>query len=234
MYNARMPAKRTPVSRFGLQPPQLPKPVFADALPGVTLADHAEYSGLVLAGCSLADQAAQKVCFDQALLKRVNFGRTRLPGLQASDMRLEACDLSGAQWEKARLRRVELVGCRLVGAKLLDATFEDVLLDHCEADLALFWSASFKVARFERCRLREASFLKAQLPGVVFRDCDLSHADLREARLAGADFRRSVIDGLQVSLPDLRGVIIDPTQATAVAALAGLILRDDDEPPAPA
>ena len=224
-----MPTKRPPVSRFGIQPPQLPKPIYAEALPGGQLAAHAEYTELALSGCSFAEQAAQNVCFDQVHFKRVNLSGTRLPGVQASDMRLEACDLSGAQWEKARLRRVELVGCRLVGAKLLDASLEDVLFKNCEGDLALFWSANFKLTRFEGCRLREASFIKANLAGVVFHDCDLSRADLREARLPGVDLRRSVIDSLQVGLPELMGVIIDSTQAVGVVGLAGLIIRDEDE-----
>jgi uncharacterized protein YjbI with pentapeptide repeats len=227
-----MPIKPRSVSKSGLQPPQLPKAAFADALPGEKLADHAQYTELAVSGCSLVEQAAQQVLFEQVLFRRVNLSRTRLPGVEWRDVRLEACDLSGVEWEKARLRRVELIGCRLVGAKLLDASLEDVLIRNCEGDLALFWSAAFKVARFEHSRLREASFIKADLAGVVFRDCDLSQADLREAKLAGADLRRSIIGGLQVGLRELQGVIIDPTQTAYVASLAGLVIRDEEDPDA--
>jgi uncharacterized protein YjbI with pentapeptide repeats len=224
-----MPPKPRPSLKTGLQPPQLPKLAYAEELPGEKLLDQAQYTQLALSGGTFAEQSAQQILFEQAVFKRVNFSRTRLPRVEWRDARLEACDLSGVEWEKARLRRVELIGCRLVGAKLLDAGLEDVLIRNCVGDLALFWSAIFKVARFEHSRLREASFVKADLTGVIFRDCDLSRADLREAKLAGADFRQSVIGGMQVGLRELQGVVIDPTQTAYVAGLAGLVIRDAED-----
>jgi uncharacterized protein YjbI with pentapeptide repeats len=203
-----------------------------ETLPGEKLESGEHYQGFVLTGGHYPGQEAPKVQFDQVHLKRVDLSRTRLPGVQWCDARLEGCDLSGVNWEKARLRRVELIGCRLVGAPLLDAQLDDVLFRDCQVELALFWSALCWRVRFEQSRLREAAFIKADLSGVVFEGCDLERADLREALLAGADLRRSILNGMQVGLRELRGAIIDSTQAIYVASLTGVVIRDDHDPAA--
>jgi hypothetical protein len=51
----------------------------------------------------------------------------------------------------------------------------------------------------------------------------LSHAC--RAKVAGADFRGSQVEGLRVEGCDLRGVVIDPTQAVVFAGLLGLVVR---------
>ncbi len=208
-------------------PPQWPRLDSVEALPGAKIESGEHYLALALTGGRYAGQEAQRVLFDQVHLKRVDLSRTRLPEVQWCDARLEGCDLSGVDWEKARLRRVELIGCRLVGARLLDAELDDVLLRECQGDLALFWSTVCRRVRFEQVRLREASFLKASLPGVVFQGCDLERADLREAELTCADLRRSNLNGMQVGLRELHGAIIDSSQAVYVASLAGVVIRDD-------
>jgi uncharacterized protein YjbI with pentapeptide repeats len=202
-------------TRAGLLPPQWPKLDSVETLPGEQLASGEQYLGLALTGGKYAGQAAQRVLFEQVLLKRVDLSRTRLPGVQWNDARLEGCDLSGVDWEKARLRRVEFIGCRLVGARLLDAQLDDVLFRDCQGELALFWSVICRHVRFEQAHLREASFAKADLSGVVFQDCDLYRANL---------------NGLQVGLRELHGAIIDSTQAIYVASLTGVVIRDDHDP----
>jgi uncharacterized protein YjbI with pentapeptide repeats len=215
-----------------LQPPQWPKLDSVETLPGEQLASGEHYLGLALTSSHYPGQTARGVLFDQVHFKRVDLSRTRLPSVQWCDARLEGCDLSSVDWEKARLRRVEFIGCRLVGARLLDGQFDDVLFRDCQSELALFWSATCRRVRFEQTRLRETSFAKANLSGVVFQNCDLEQADLRETELLGADLRHSRLNGLQVGLPELRGAIIDSTQAVYVASLTGVVIRDDNEPAA--
>jgi uncharacterized protein YjbI with pentapeptide repeats len=68
------------------------------------------------------------------------------------------------------------------------------------------------------------------LAGVVFRNCDLTNADLRNTTLRGTDLRGSTLTGMQVGAKELRGAIIDPTQAVHLARLLGVTVRalDDD------
>jgi uncharacterized protein YjbI with pentapeptide repeats len=214
--------------RRDVQSPHLPKRLTAATLRD--LEDYAEYASLTADGRDFSSQAAGHVVFEQVLLRRAVFNRTRLTQLRMLDARFEACDLSGADWEKARLRRVELAGSRLMGIQLLEAQLDDARFKDCNLEGAVFASAKFKAARFEDCVLRECSFEGADLSGVVFARCDLTDADLRESKLAGADLRGSILNGVRVGAKELAGAIISPTQAVQVASLLGVSVKDDDEP----
>jgi uncharacterized protein YjbI with pentapeptide repeats len=213
-------------TKHGIQTPRLPKNLGAEVI--ATLEDHAEYFAVSISGGELAKQVAATVIFEQVQLRRVNFTQSRLPKLRLLDVLFENCDLTGAIWEQARLQRVTFNGCRLMGAQLLEARCEDVVFHDCTLESAIFASATFKAARFENCTLREVVFTEADLTNVVFQRCDLTHADLRGSKLAGADFRSSIINGMQVGAPELKGAIIDPTQAVQVVNLLGVSVKEQD------
>jgi uncharacterized protein YjbI with pentapeptide repeats len=211
-----------------IAPPQLPGSL-TEATQLDPLADQSSYSRQALLDCDFSYQEADDVLFEQVSCKRVSFNHTSLTLAQLFDVRLDSCDLAGAEWAKAHLRRVELSGCRLVGARLSDSSLEDVQIVRCNAELLRCWASSFKGARFEQCVLREASFDGSDLSGVVFRGCDLSKADLRNTKLKGADLRGSTIDGMQVGIKDLQGAIVTASQAVQLAGLLGVTVREEDE-----
>ena len=229
--------KRT--SRKILQKPKLPKRLTAGAAP--VLADDGDYSGIELTGCRLTEPAAKRLLFETVSFRRAVFGPSRHAKPRFTDCRLEGCDLSGVDWEKARFRRVEFLDCRAIGAQLPGAVCDDVLFRGCNLERSLFLSAAFRTARFEDCILREASFEGADLAFAVFANCDLTRADLRGAKLAGADLRGSKLDGAQAGAQELCGAVVDSGQAVRIAGLLGVIvkepgedLEDDAEPEAAA
>jgi uncharacterized protein YjbI with pentapeptide repeats len=221
-----MPDKRTSHST-GIEPPRLPSKPEAGGPPLEQLDDLGTYSGLLLSSCDLSEQAAEDVTFEATLLKHVGLGRTRLPSLQLHDVRLDACDLAEAEWEKLLLSRVEVLGCRMVGWRASEGSLRNVLIKGCSAIGAQFWSTSFKNVRFENCILRDADFQRADLSGVVFDKCDLSNAKLSDAKLAGADLRGSKIEGVRLGLKELQGAIVDMEQAIAIARLLGVVVKMD-------
>ena len=213
-------------AKQGIQTPRLPRNPTAATI--TTLEDHAEYVAVAVSGGELAKQVAASVIFEQALLRRVNFTQSRLPKLRLLDVQLEACDLTGADAEQARLQRVTFNGCRLLGLQLVEVHCEDVVFHDCTMEGAIFASATFKAVRFENCNLHEVIFTEADLTNVVFQRCNLTHTDLRGSKLAGADLRESIINGMQVGAPELKGAIIDPTQAVQVVSLLGVVVKEQD------
>jgi uncharacterized protein YjbI with pentapeptide repeats len=185
------------------------------------------YTGLLLSDCDLSEQAAEDVTFEATLLKQVRLGRSRLPALQLHDVRLDACDLAEADWEKPLLSRVEMLGCRMVGWRASEGDLRNVSIKGCNAIGAQFWSTSFKHVRFESCILRDADFQRADLSGVVFEKCDLSNAKLSDAKLVGADLRGSKIEGVRLGVKELQGAIVDMEQAIAIARLLGVVVKND-------
>ena len=221
--------QRKRAKRTAIAPPELPAQL-AEVGQLATLADQSSYTQQALLDCNFASQSADDLLFEQVSCKRVSFNHTSLTLAQLFDVRLDGCDLAGAEWEKAHLRRVELSGCRLVGLRLSASSLEDVQLVKCNAELARFWDCSFKAARFDHCVLREASFAGSDLSGVTFRDCDLTQADLRNTKLKGADLRGSTLTGVQVGIKELQGAIVTPIQAIQLAGLLGLTVQEEDLP----
>jgi uncharacterized protein YjbI with pentapeptide repeats len=215
-------------TKHGIQAPRLPRQLSTETI--TTLGDHAEYFAASISGGELVKQAAAAVNFEQVLLRRTTFAQSRLPELRLLDVQLDACDLSGVAGERARLLRVVFKDCRLVGVQLLEARCEDAVFQDCRLESAIFAATTFKAARFENCVLREAVFTEADLSGVAFRRCDLSRADLRGSHLGGADFRGSIIDGMQVDAPALKGAIIEPAQAVLVVSLLGVMVKEQYDP----
>jgi uncharacterized protein YjbI with pentapeptide repeats len=196
-----MKSKR-PSGTPSIHPPDLPVRPRATGLPAGRLADDELYSGLTIADYDVADQVARGVVFEQTRCQRVILARTHLAGLRLRDVRLDTCDATGADWEKAQLDRVEFVGCRLTGWKALEARLCDVLFTNCRVDLALLWQVACKAVRFENCVLREVSLREADLRGVTFTACDLRAADLWGAKLADTDVRGCQVEGVQLTAPD--------------------------------
>ena len=221
-----MPSKHTSTSS-GIEPPRLPPKPDASGPPLEQLDDMGAYTGLLLSSCDLSDQNAEDVTFEATLLRSVSLSRTRLPSLQLHDVRLDACDLAEAEWEKPLLSRVELLGCRMVGWRASEGSLRNVLIKGSNAIGAQFWSTSFKQVRFESCVLRDADFQRADLTGVVFDKCDLSNAKLSDAKLAGADLRGSKIEGIRLGLKEIQGAIVDMDQAITIARLLGVVVKLD-------
>ncbi len=215
-----------PPASFEIRPPTLPMRPRQETVQA--LANDAEYVALSLTRCDLSGQAAEGIVFDQVALRHTSLARTRLTRLLFSDVRAEVSDFSGADWQKARLRRVEFVGCRLLGILWPEAQLEDVLFKDCNLESAVLASAALKRVRFEACTLREAQCDGADLSHVFLGRCDLTGADLRGATLRGADLRGAAIEGLRVTPRDMQGAIVDPSQAVQIAGLFGLTVQPEE------
>ncbi len=169
------------------------------------------------------------VIIEQARLSHASFAACRLVKPRSSDARFEKCDFTAAEWTEAHLLRVEFIGCRMLGMQWANLDGRDTRFEDCLCDEAFFLSARLPGIRFERCTLKGASLEGADLTGAQFRECDLSQADLRGARLTDADLRGCTINGVKVGAQELRGAVLDPAQATQVAGLLGIVVKDLSE-----
>ncbi len=204
--------------------PQLPR-----RLPGMTLEkleNGQDFSGVGITGCDLSGQTAGEILFEQAQLKRVLFTRTHLSRIRMLDVRAELCDWSGASWEKGRFRRVELKECRLSGFQLFETELDQVLFTDCIFESAVIVTGSFQGARFEGCNLREARFEESDLTGTVFSHCDLTGSSLAGCKLEGVDLRGSTLSNLRANAKDLRGILIEPSQAVQIVSLFGIKVEE--------
>lgn len=208
-----------------IHPPKLPKPLLSLDLNYIE--NQGEYLTCGISGVDFTAQIASDILFEQIYFRRVNFTQTHLTRLRLFDSCVDVSDFSGATWDNPRLRRVEFKGCRFLGMQIGEAQLEDVLFNDCIMDGVLFTSMVCKGVRFEKCVMRSAVLEESNLTGVVFHKCDLSHASLRGSILFDGDLRNTILDGVQAYPKDVRGVIIEPSQAVQIVSLLGVRIVDD-------
>lgn len=212
-----------------IKPPDIPDDLSSDGLPGGVIRDRERYEEMELSQVDLSGQSADYASFEAAIFSHVRMMGSNFPGLGLLDVRLQECDLANAGLYKANLQRVEFLASRLVGVKASEAELQDVVFRGCKVGFALFRQATLKSVRFEDCDLGDSDFMGADLAGVVFSGCDLSRCDMSGATLLGTDFRGSKLDSLKVGVEDLRGAIVDPTQAVEFVRLLGVVVKSEGE-----
>jgi uncharacterized protein YjbI with pentapeptide repeats len=109
----------------------------------------------------------------------------------------------------------------------IPVTPEDVRFVECHFDYGTLSDARFSRVAFESCQLREADFHGADRTRTSFTDCDLERADFTRAKLQGVDVSRSHVSGITVGPAEVRGLVVNREQACALAALLGLVIRDE-------
>ena len=159
--------------------------------------------------------------FIRSRLDRAVLTGSRLRSLALVDVVLSGCELSGADWTSARLRRVVVEGTRAAGTLFADAELDDVVFRNCKLTLASFNSARLNNVVFEGCELDEAFLGRGTMRAVRFDDCRLRRADFSGASLARVDLRGSDLDPAG-DVTGLRGATIDGYQ---LAGLAGHLAR---------
>lgn len=139
--------------------------------------DGAKLRALRLLDVSAEEVSAANGTWGGATLRRVEFRRSRLTGLDLGEARLDEVRFQGCKLDYANFRHAEIG----------QVTFED-----CVLDCADFQGARIFASRFASCDLVEADFTKAALERVDLRGSKL--------QLAGSvlGLRGATIDPLQL------------------------------------
>ena len=81
--------------------------------------------------------------------------------------------------------------------------------------------------RFTECDLTEAALNDCRLDGVAFEGCTLRSTEFSHTPLRGIDLRQSQLGDLRLTVDDLRGAIVAPSQALDLLPL--LLVGDEQE-----
>ncbi|QBD80289.1 pentapeptide repeat-containing protein [Ktedonosporobacter rubrisoli] len=212
-----------------IKAPKLPRHELEQGLPDASMRDRSYYAQLEIAQSDLSGQVAEHISFDQAIFQRTRLDKTFLKKVQVLDSRLSACDLANAEWKEMSLCRVELLGCHITGWQCSEAQLQDVLFKECGGSFAQFALSSFKSVCFENCDLEEANFMDVDLSKTSFINCNLRGADFTGTTLASVDLRSSQLDGARLGPRELKGAIINPSQALAFVRSLGISVTSLDE-----
>ena len=209
-----------------LMPPLIePELIPADDLNRYIQEDEKWENGILeraeLAKASLSRLEAMGCVLDRCQMPQSDFRKSAF-----RHVRFQGCDFTGCRFEGAAFHRVEFLRCRLTGADFPECFFQDVQFSDCQMSYVNFSSGRFKKCLMESCRLDSAAFSDCGL-NLEFCRCDLSQAVFHHAPLKGIDVRDCNISGVSCGLGDVNGVIVTAGQAAQLAALMGVVVRED-------
>ena len=207
-----------------IRPPELPAELEAGELSD--LDPRALVEARRLDGPALGRAKASGVRFEGVHVVGGALDESALVNLTWLDVVCERCNLSMIDWRGAKLTRVVFRGCRLTGAKLVEGELESVRFVDCQLDYAAFTGTRLRQVAFDSCQMRETFFQGGDLTGTAFAECDLEGADFGGAKLQGADVSSSRLARITIGAGDVRGLVVSRAQASELARLLGIVVRD--------
>jgi len=214
-----------------VHPPRLPEQL--EPMEAPVLEDDALWDGAVVNGVvGVPEGKAELVEITGCHLQGAQLTGCELERLSLVDVMFDDCELSGALFLEARLRRVQFNRCRMSGFVMTRAIAEHVAFTDCKLDAANFRMSSWESALWLRCELPSADFASASLKGGRLLECNLSRVDMSGARFAGVFLHGSDLTDLK-GADSLRGVTIGVDQVVPLAgpvfSALGISVADDPD-----
>ena len=186
--------------------------------------DCVEFS--LIQDCTFEAQTVENIVINQVLFKNVVFNRIHWPRVKLTDTVFEQCDLSNVDFSQCFMDRVQLINCKLLGINMTEASLRNVVFDHCNAAYAVMRFFKCKKGAFYNTSFAEADFYSAMLIDVSFVCCNIDKAQFSGTKLAKIDLSTCQFYQLALTPDDLRGCIIAPEQAIALANIFGVVIKE--------
>jgi uncharacterized protein YjbI with pentapeptide repeats len=208
---------------FTRREPQIPHRLEAvDDAAAVVESHDISIADRSIKGTKIEDRKAGTLRIEASLLEGVSLSGSSFGSIVWKDLRLIRCDLANVETHGLNLTRVELIDCRMSGLRAGIADCQDVLFSGGDQRYSQFRFSRFKSAEFDSCNFADADFQGSDLCGSIFRRCNLENAEMSKVKLVNADLRGSRVEGLQMNAADIRGAVVDASQAMIFAALLGI------------
>ena len=115
-------------------------------------------------------------------------------------------------WGRGKPPEAPFAGTNFSNAFLKEVEFID-----CNLSYATFSMAELDKVTFKNCNLKEASFYKMNQKKLQFENCNLEGIDVFETNLEKIDIRTCNINHIKIDIPSMKGLIVNETQALALA-----------------
>lgn len=186
--------------------------------------DYVELS--LIQDCTFEAQTIENISITQVLFKNVDFNRLHWPHIKLTDTVFEQCDLSNVDFSECFMDRVRFTNCKMIGINMTEASLRNVDFDNCNAAYAVTRYFNCKKGYFHNTSFAEADFYSTTFKDVTFECCNLDKVQFSGTKLAGIDISTCQFYQLALTPDDLRGCIIAPEQAIALANIFGVVIKE--------
>ncbi len=211
-----------PVPPINPESPAVGEPEQLSTLSVNAIVDRGRFDEVHVQSEGLAPISASNVSFEGSVLSGSGLMGSKLQGIACVDCRFDRADLASASWTDGRFVRTVFNECRLTGFDGWGTQMRDVRFVGCKGPDAIFTRSSCTRVRFDGCQLAGMDLSESQIDSLAIHDCDARNLRLIGSRISLLDLRGSLIEGLVFDIESLKGIVIDPSQAGAIAQSLGV------------
>jgi uncharacterized protein YjbI with pentapeptide repeats len=210
----------------GVQVPLIKKNITWNKLANNNFVTETHYENLSVNNLSLKEIKASNVIVDCGIFNHINLSGSKLEKIKLNDIKMSECNFSNLDAFESFWLRIEISDSKLTGLKLNSSTLEDIFIQNSNSQfLQMRFSKAVRLY-CESCNLRGSDFENTDLSGCKFINCDLSEAEFSGCTLKGADLRGSNLEKIKIGVKEIKGAIVNTSQALFLSGLLGIDIRD--------
>jgi uncharacterized protein YjbI with pentapeptide repeats len=206
--------------------PQFPQKIVWTKLPDSKFTSDSTYDDLLIETKSFPDTNTDNIHINCGLLKKITLSKSKFNKLKLLDVKIIDSNLSNLISYDANFIRVEISKSKLTGLQLLNPILEHVCIEGSNAQyLQLRFGNCHKVI-FKNCDLKGSDFTGTNLTSCEFINCDLTDSEFSGAKLQGTDLRGSNLEKVHIGISEIKGAIVNTSQALYLTGILGIDIRD--------
>ncbi|RAV06326.1 pentapeptide repeat-containing protein [Paenibacillus sp. YN15] len=178
------------------------------------------------ADMELGHWQTRKVRFDGVLFRNVSLSGAVLPNAEFLDVIFENCDLSNMDFQEGALHRVSFRHCKLLGTNFTDSVWRDVTVEECNLGYAALRFNDWRHVQIRQSSMAHADCYHSSWQHTQLETVKLEQAILSGTALLGIDLSSCDFLSLSAEPEDLKGCVIDASQAGLLAPLFGLVIKE--------
>ena len=113
-----------------------------------------------------------------------------------------------------------MTGFNFIEARLYNVSFEETNINY--ANLS---TTSMENVMFQNTGLRNSNFQENSLKNIYFEKADLTQTLITKTSFKNIDLSDSIIEGIAISIDDIKGAIINQFQAVDLLYLIGVKIK---------
>ena len=141
------------------------------------------------------------------------------------DVKFDSCNFSNTSFENCSFTRCEFNNCKLTGCDLSETRMYNVSIIDTNLNYANLSMASMEKVLFKSSGLRNSIFQENKLDKIELIKCDFTQAQFFSTKLINIDLSDCLIEGIAVSIDDIKGAIINQFQAMDLMYLLGVKIK---------
>ena len=132
----------------------------------------------------------------------------------------------GIDFSSKSIHRVCFKNCNLGSTNYIMSSVKDVLIDDCKCDYINFSDSKIDVLEVKNGLFREARFVSTTLKNVTFNGVNFRGCEFLNTFLKNIDFSSCDISDVRVDANDIKGMIVNESQALILVNLLGIIIKE--------